>query len=71
MGEIVKFEIGCTHCENLAQTGKNTYVCLKRMHKDGSDVLPIKDGKKTKDWAVCKGKNYVRTLNICKRRRAT
>ena len=63
MGEIVKFEIGCKYCENLSQIGKGTYVCLKRVHMDDSDVIPIKDGKRTDDWGVCEGKNYVRTFN--------
>ena len=63
MGEIIKFERGCKHCENLAQIGAKTYVCLARVHMDDSDVIPIKDGKKTDDWNVCDGKNYVRTLN--------
>lgn len=63
MGEIVKFEVGCRHCENLSQIGKGTYVCMKRVHMDDSDVIPIKDGKQTDDWYVCEGKNYVRTFN--------
>ena len=63
MGEIVKFEIGCKKCENLSQIGKSTYVCMKRVHMDDSDVIPIKNGKRTDDWYICEGQNYVRTLN--------
>lgn len=63
MGEIVKFELGCKRCENLSQIGKGTYVCLKRVHMDDSDVIPIRDGKKTDDWYICDGQNYVRTMN--------
>lgn len=63
MGEILQFERGCRRCENLAQIGKGTYVCLKRVHMDDSDVIPIKDGQKTSDWFVCDGESYVRTMN--------
>lgn len=63
MGEIVKFELGCKRCENLAQIGKGTYVCLKRVHMDDSDVIPIRDGKRTNDWYICNGENFVRTVN--------
>ena len=63
MGELLQFERGCRHCENLSQIGKGTYVCLKRVHMDDSDVIPIKDGHKTSDWFVCDGEAYVRTMN--------
>lgn len=63
MGEIVKFEKGCKRCENLSQIGKGTYVCLKRVHMDDSDVIPIKDNKKTDDWYICDGESYIRTMN--------
>ena len=63
MGEIIKFETGCRHCENLSQIGKGTYVCLVRVHMDDSDVIPIKNNQKTNDWNICDGEAYVRTLN--------
>jgi len=63
MGELLQFERGCRGCENLSQIGKGTFVCLKRVHMDDSDVIPIRDGKKTDDWNVCEGQNYVRTMN--------
>lgn len=60
MGELVKFEIGCNHCQNLVQIGKNTYMCLDRAHMDDSDVVPIENGKHTSDWNICNGESYVR-----------
>lgn len=63
MGEIVKFELGCKHCENLSRIDKNTYVCLALLHNDDSDVIPVKDGRKTDDWCACDGDDFVRTLN--------
>ena len=63
MGEVIRFELGCKRCEHLSQIGKNTYVCMKRVHTDDSDVIPIRDGVKTCDWYICEGENYVRTMN--------
>ena len=63
MGEIVQFERGCRGCENLSQIEKGTYVCLKRVHIDDSDVVPIKHGKKTDDWGICEGEEYERTFD--------
>lgn len=65
MGEIVQFADcrGCRKCENLAQIGKGTYICLVRVHMDDSDVMPIRDGERTEDWYICDGEAYVRTFN--------
>lgn len=63
MGEIVQFEIGCRHCEHLSKIDNNTWVCMQRVHMDDSDVVPIKNGKKTDDWGICDGEAYVRTFN--------
>lgn len=60
MGEIVKFEIGCRHCEHLTQIGKRTFCCNTRIHMDDSPVIPIKDNMKTLDWDICDGKYYER-----------
>ena len=57
------FERGCKRCEHLSQIGKGTYVCMKMVHMDDSDVIPIKDGERTDDWNICDGKNYTRTFN--------
>ena len=64
MGEIIKFEIGCRRCEHLIQIGKNTWMCNENLHKDDTDVIPIKDNERTSDWGICKGKDYVRALNV-------
>lgn len=60
MGELLAFERGCHHCENLVQIGKNTYMCATRAHMDDSDVVPIRDGKRTDDWNICDGESYKR-----------
>lgn len=60
MGELVKFERGCSKCENLEKVGKGTYRCSTRLHLDDTDILPIEDGKRTKDWGICNGKYYKR-----------
>lgn len=58
MGELLTFERGCNHCENLVRVGKNTYVCNARAHMDDTDVVPIRDGKHTDDWNICNGEDY-------------
>lgn len=58
MGEIVAFERGCRGCENLVQIGKCTYKCARRVHMDDSEVIPVRDGKHTKDWNICDGEYY-------------
>lgn len=61
MGELVIFERGCRGCEHLVQIGHNTYRCETRVHMDDSDVIPVKDGKHTRDWDICSGEFYVRS----------
>lgn len=63
MGELLTFNVGCRRCECLVQIGKDTYMCAARCHMDDSDVVPIRDGKRTEDWNICNGENYVRTFN--------
>lgn len=67
MGEIVKFEIGCRNCEHLIRVGKDTWMCNENLHKDKTDILPIKDGKHTSDWGICKGADYKRALSVKRR----
>ena len=62
MGEVVRFEVGCRRCEHLVQIGKNTYLCKQKVHMDDSSVIPIRDGKQTSDWNICKGDSYTRVL---------
>lgn len=59
MGEIVKFDVGCRLCEHLVQTGKNTFTCSARSYMDDSDIVPIENGHKTKDWGACCGQDYL------------
>jgi hypothetical protein len=58
MGELMIFEKGCHHCANLVRSGKNTYMCMERVHMDDSSVIPILDGKHTDDWNICNGESY-------------
>lgn len=60
MGEVLEFNVGCRHCENLIRVGKNTYTCAERVHMDDSAVMPIVNGKHTEDWNVCGGEDYKR-----------
>lgn len=62
MGELLTFEIGCRHCANLLQIGKNTYICSERAHMDDTDVIPIRDGQRTDDWNICNGDSYIRLV---------
>lgn len=64
MGEIVEFEVGCRLCEHLIQIGKNSYICEERAHMDDSEVVPIRDGKKTEDWNICGGEDYRRIQKV-------
>lgn len=70
MGEIIKFDVGCRFCEHLVQTGKGTYCCAERVHLDDTEIMPIVNNKKTRDWGACKGEDYVRALDIRARRRS-
>ena len=58
MCKIVTFEVGCRGCRGFIKTDKNSYVCSKRAHMDDSPIIPLKDGKKTADWYICKGRYY-------------
>ncbi|ADL36422.1 hypothetical protein bpr_IV057 (plasmid) [Butyrivibrio proteoclasticus B316] len=60
MGSITEFSIGCRRCANLEQIGKKSFMCSVRSHMDDSDVVPIRDGKKTEDWCICDGEYYRR-----------
>lgn len=60
MDNVICFDIGCRRCRYLAQIGKGTYCCNKRVHMDDSPVIPIKDSVKTSDWGICAGEYYVR-----------
>ena len=62
MGEIVRFEIGCRGCSHLIQIGKKTFLCEQKVHMDDSEVIPIRDGKRTDDWNICNGDSYTRVL---------
>ncbi len=60
MGTIIPFSVGCRRCVYLQRIGEGTYLCTERAHIDDSDVIPIKDGKQTKDWNICYGESYAR-----------
>ncbi len=61
MSKTIVFEIGCRGCDGLVKIAKTSYVCNKRMHLDDTPVIPFKDGQKTRDWYICKGKYYTKS----------
>ncbi len=58
MGKVIKFEIGCRCCDGLTKVDQCTYICGKRAHLDDSSIFLIKNGIKTSEWNICKGKYY-------------
>lgn len=57
---ILAFEIGCRRCACLERIGTNTFECGSRVHMDDSPVIPVFEGKKTSDWNICEGMDYIR-----------
>lgn len=64
MNNIIQFDIGCLRCIHLTKIAKSTYICDERVHMDGSDVIPIRDGKRTEDWNTCNHEDYIRYNKI-------